>query len=951
MAGLAATCVAAADTGVTNTFKVTTANTPIAAYDYELSANWNDAALGAPVGEEAKATFNSNNEKTPYFVKLPENFKTTMLTFNKGAFLLGDYLKINSAQNKSTSVGGDLNYPYGGIIFGDFKITKLHSSGGGNHIFGQIAGHIRPGAWDGGTDVDGMYAYISSVVLRHDLFADDANPMRGNAYHYSKTFTENGGFTVYGPKGASANDSSWNLTSDKVYLEYAGTGDHAVVPGQLVTGNGIQPGTFVKYVFPGTKWIALSASATATASAATLHFGAITPSVTEYWPQYGLAGNSSRTWALAKFRDEDGLKMIVGTATFTGVGADGNITGFGLSSSQAQAGFIPGDMVISNLNFKVSEVQIRPIYLYNCRLELVNPIGWGSALDGRCGPGGIRFELNDASFVAEIKIPEGKTVDLKSFCNLRGTLVKKGAGTLVVPMFNTDLSGAIEVAEGVLELDRGSLISAEPLHLDSLKIASGATFVVPRGGLTVTTLDAETGSTISGGSLTVVNRPVHSLPALADGASLTFKFGYAESEVFPESSLRLHFDASDVSSITTNATGGVTRWNDLSGSGDYLSNNNRGSTAGGYATNRLNTANGLPMVDLGALSWTNAGPARATEKDRSLYLRKSDGSLYSQSDVQSGVLNFASCQTALCVIDSRHGGGPLIGQCGIAAYPQYSPFPCGIRDQADWEDQQNARYYIHTDKKSGGNWWGADGLHSDATLADGTLIFRVNGVSKNPCTSKFTGGFEVVSYAFSNSQYGCFGLGCWGDGAASTPRTANGLMYGEVVVFSNKLSLAEIELAERYLNYKWANADDPEFYNCVSVNAISLGAGSTLAGVNGHAFATAALSGAGTVAGDLTLASGGTLSVAADANGEIAGITVNGTLTLGSPLSVVIGGSTKPKVGIHRICSADNVALVANPVSVSVSPFPGDAHLYKVFIDAEGVGLRVTKSGLCIDFR
>ena len=924
---------------------MTAANTPITAYDYEMSGNWYYPDRGAPMGAQGNVTFNASADASaPYFVKLPDDFEISALYMNKGAFLLGNCLKFNVPGSKAGGVEGNVEYPYGGILFGDLKVTKLYSSGSVNAMRAlELAGHFRPGAYEDGTDTSQQYAHTGLVTLRHDLFADSANPVREGAYHCTSTFIENGGFMVYGPKGAPANDSSWNLTANEVYAEYAGTGDHAVVPGQVVTGTGVQPGTFVRYVFPGTKWIALSAPATSSASAASLHFDAITPSVVEYWPDYW-SHNNGRTWALAKFREEDGLKMVVKTFRSTDKGSSTTITRIGLSPEQIQQGFIPGEMVVTNFNF-ASAVEIRPIYFRNCRLELVNPFGWYDALDQRLGPAGIRFELEEACR-AELTIPEGKTVDLKAFCNLRGTLVKKGAGTLVVPMFNTTIPGMIEVAEGTLDLRRGTAIANQPLQLGSLKLASGTTFVVPGDGLTVTSLDAVAGSTISGGSLTVINRPANGLPALADGAELTFRFGYAETDVFPASSLRLHFDASVASSITTNSTGGITRWDDLSGSGDYLVNNGRTGGVSEYATNRFNTANGLPMVDLGPFCWTNAGPGKATEKDRSFYLKKSDGSEYTKAEADAGALYFPNCKTALCVIDSRYGGGPLIGQPGhISNYPGYTPFPCGIRGIEDWEDQQDARYYAHSDLMNGGNWWG--GVYNDASLAAGSLIFRVNGESKNPSNSKFTGGFEIVSYAYTYStKFGCFGLGTWANG-----RTANGLMYGEVVVFSNKLSLAEIELAERYLKYKWANADDPEFYNCVSADAISLGAGSTLSGINGHAFATVALSGSGTVAGDLALEGGGTISVAANAGGAIAGTTVAGKLTLGPSFRVVVGGSVKPENGIYRICSAENVVLSADSISVSVVPFPGDSRHYKVFIDAGGINLSIMKNGLCIDFR
>ena len=105
------------------------------------------------------------------------------------------------------------------------------------------------------------------------------------------------------------------------------------------------------------------------------------------------------------------------------------------------------------------------------------------------------------------------------------------------------------------------------------------------------------------------------------------------------------------------------------------------------------------------------------------------------------------------------------------------------------------------------------------------------------------------------------------------------------------------------------------------------------------------------MAGDLTLEGGGTISVAANAGGAIAGTTVAGKLTIGPSFRVVVGGSVKPENGIYRICSAENVVLSADPISVSVVPFPGDSRHYKVFIDAGGINLSIMKNGLCIDFR
>ena len=51
--GVVAAWAAFADNGVTNTFTMTTANTPLTAYDYETLAYWSDKSLGVPTGKEA----------------------------------------------------------------------------------------------------------------------------------------------------------------------------------------------------------------------------------------------------------------------------------------------------------------------------------------------------------------------------------------------------------------------------------------------------------------------------------------------------------------------------------------------------------------------------------------------------------------------------------------------------------------------------------------------------------------------------------------------------------------------------------------------------------------------------------------------------------------------------------------------------------------------------------
>ena len=164
-----------------------------------------------------------------------------------------------------------------------------------------------------------------------------------------------------------------------------------------------------------------------------------------------------------------------------------------------------------------------------------------------------------------------------------------------------------------------------------------------------------------------------------------------------------------------------------------------------------------------------------------------------------------------------------------------------------------------------------------------------------------------------------------------------GLKYGEILLYTGaKLSDAEAADVTDYLLNKWGlpNAD----HTGVAYESLEIAEGATL-GLPPYS-STAALSGAGTVSGDLKLADGFALKVSADAP-----LSVTGALTLPANGTVEISGDvlSYEDNDVVTLLSADSVSA-ASPLNYAiVGDFATTKRTVKLFADESGLKARIVK--------
>ena len=171
----------------------------------------------------------------------------------------------------------------------------------------------------------------------------------------------------------------------------------------------------------------------------------------------------------------------------------------------------------------------------------------------------------------------------------------------------------------------------------------------------------------------------------------------------------------------------------------------------------------------------------------------------------------------------------------------------------------------------------------------------------------------------------------------STSYTWGGLKYGEILLYTGaELSDAEAADVTDYLLNKWGlpNAD----HTGVAYESLEIAEGATL-GLPPYS-STAALSGAGTVSGDLALANGFALKVSADAP-----LSVSGALTLPANGTIEISGDVLSYADndVVTLLSAGSVSAASLLNCTVAGDFATTKRTVKLFADETGLKARIIK--------
>lgn len=927
------------DVLITNTWdtaKCPGGNTPITAYDWSDTGNWTTAA-GVPNAYNATAVIGKPTT-APRFIDLGTgvkisylNAKGTSAQANGGNYYLGD-VRVGATANSRAIMGTGGDY-----FFGNVYQTGYNGSFG--YVNGSIAGHFDGSLRDPetGYNRDSNWAIASgSLTIRCDWFADSADPDRPSPLNITGYSTSQGSFFFYGPKGADDQTSDWKLTDGSPYLQYAGEGAHTVVPGTHVTGEGIPSGTFVRYVFASTGWIALSQPVSGSAGVKTLSFGAITPKVSATMSMLNLGANN--TVSAVKYREQDGCSLTIRDLN---AGADYVIVG------TADATLIPGDIQINKIGDKgTAAAQVR---LQNSRIVFASSYAT---------PKSPAFTI-DSAYTSRITVKDGVDTVISTFESLKGTVDKRGEGSLTINLTTAATSGTVKATEGRLVLTKDASLGAAELSIAKVEVGAGASLKIPEEGLQVSDLTVGEGATIEGPGTLRIPRALTASVKLTGGVSVICP---SEADLIDANHPWFDLDATDfgtakMETLVENGTNFVTKWYDSCGNGQFAKRRNTAAVdssnypdGSGYCWIRENLHNGMPYVDMGpfycsnrdASDPSNKGDGRLYGPDRSLAFCDAAGTAFKMGDSSTSGTARPALTAAFFAVGSENGGGTLLG-AGGSNYGSYGI----VHGYKDGYREAHAPIWCHQDAGYDTNQLRA--RFTDTALASGTAIFRVNGTTCQPATTSFSGGFDVMTVKApagyeSNLNGGC--IGYFGQYTVHRKYESNcgGLQLGEVLLLTNAVSAAQITAIENHLRYKWRGEKIAGYHTVVQ--SFRLADGATY---SAQVVSAEEAGGAGTLTGDFEL-TGGFFDIACDANGEFpAAFVVNGKATVPGEVTVRIDASAAAKLspGTYTILSAAN--LVCPDFSWTATG-PRNRS-YALTRDGNQIKLTVSSNGLLLIFR
>ena len=532
-----------------------TANTPDTAYDWDEPSNWKDGYVGGTDPSD----YVTIAPTAKVYIKVPDGGVqiNRLLGGDAGnkAVLIGD----GTIYLRSTSAGGQPQLSTLAYLFCDFEVPSGETSM--PHIYrANFCGNVSNG-YSGY-----MVGASSSVNFHFDMYANAAGASRsGDLANINQFGIGSTPLTFYAPVGADAVSGTWRLKSGSSYAYRVSSTAHALAVGTTVTApSGYLPGgTFLKRVFDNAT-IELSSPAGADGEV-TLSFAAFTPDFLAAFPARFTQHGSSMTIKVSKTRPQDVARVEIGDY-FVRSAAKNCTVVIGYDSAQ-EVGTLVFKSVSGTGTYKYFDVR-------NAHIELA----------GAGDTGVTEFSADlpwtmSLSQTGRVTVPNDVTGIVNVLTNFNGTLVKDGGGLFKVGLGDASSAGTLSAKGGTLQVMRNATVpQGATLFVNSISVSAGATLVMPEGGITVNTLELESGAAISGNTELVVLDPASLKKgalggvSFLGGAKIRFATGDDESQMqfsVPEARVVGHpafwVDASKPESIvyfTENGTNFVTRWND-----------------------------------------------------------------------------------------------------------------------------------------------------------------------------------------------------------------------------------------------------------------------------------------------------------------------------------------------------------------------------------------------------
>jgi len=360
-----------------------------------------------------------------------------------------------------------------------------------------------------------------------------------------------------------------------------------------------------------------------------------------------------------------------------------------------------------------------------------------------------------------------------------GTFVVTGGGSVAFAQPSSNWNGGLALVQGdaVVSTHRALGTSAVTLGTNTLRIVAHAflpnTINVTTQG-TVWVSRGVTGyvGTVSGHQLVKEGAGDLIVDDIADGTDFSIRGGAVTATMLenmphaPAGNPAIWVDASVAASLVTVSSNDVSRWYDRR----YA-----GNTNGFFATNIFNRPlivsnrlNGLPMLDFGRL-----GQGGGSGDNRMLQFK----------NYQTNI------RTVFWVVGSKNGGGFLLGDS----------LPNGSERHFHRGSTSGTYGGVASDPI-----WGVAGQDKGIVRAGETWT---NGVSVNGTATGLSGQYDLVTWRLSsaydaanNTPGAVWFASCYADPGG---RLNGGQELGEVLIYTNRLSDAEVRATERYLTRKW----------------------------------------------------------------------------------------------------------------------------------------------------
>ena len=367
---------------------------------------------------------------------------------------------------------------------------------------------------------------------------------------------------------------------------------------------------------------------------------------------------------------------------------------------------------------------------------------------------------------------------------------------------------------------------------------------------------------------------------IEEGDAVIRSMSFTKADV-PSDGTWCHFDASDTNTMTfsvVNGTNFVTKVLDVNGNGVSLQPSNRPKTENkAYPWLRMNgSPTGLPLYDLGPLThadgaWANPNPQRTPD------FVSATGNHFSNDNYNgSAAPKLKSC---FIMYGSEYGGNSLLGSRGN------SHFGYGFS-------------HAQSADNSTPIWNGTSSQIASVYNNRAGLYTTLNGERFNPFATPFSLGFDVFAYGSD-----CYPRQTQSLAIAGYDNDVNGLLYGEIILYTRYVGAAVSRWIEAYLMKKWLGRDLPG-YAKATPDALIVAEGSTVTVSGAGVIATKAIGGGGTVNGKVVLTANAKIVAKVTADGLAIG-----QMALSDELDLSLGGTVTLDGDANKVTPGDYVLV------------------------------------------